>query len=132
MAETKSIIYVFRRPRFPLICEIEGQLIGARDATEFRRRLARFDLSALKKFKAIDANGEKWMLLPDKMAVAPEFAIRPARKIEIINLFNESRAAKLAGLHYPERLIKSRRLDRIVQDLEELLSRRNELPGPRS
>lgn len=70
------------------------------------------------------------MLLPDKMAVAPKFAIRPTRKIEIINWFNESRTAKLARLRYPERLINSRRLDRIVQDLEELLSRRNERLGP--
>jgi hypothetical protein len=123
MARAKSIIYIFRRPAFPLICEIDGCLVGAKSSAEFRRRLARFDFSTLKDFKAIDANGEKWMLLPDKMVLAPKFTIRPTRKIEIIHWFNESETAKLAGLRYPEQLIKSRRLDRIVADLEELLRR---------
>jgi hypothetical protein len=123
LAETKTITYVFRRPRFPLICEIDGRLIGAQSAAEFRRRLARLDLSSHKKFTAIDAKGERWMLLPDMMAVAPEFAIRPARKIEIIRLFNESHTAKDAGLSYPEHVIGNRRLDIIVHDLVVLIGR---------
>ena len=123
MAEKKSIVYAFRRPRFPLICEIDGCLFGARDSAEFRRRLARFDLPDVKEFKAIDAGAEEWMFLPDKVIVAPRFVLRPARKIEIIRWFNESRTAREACLSYPERVIGNRRLDRIVQDIVELLPR---------
>lgn len=122
MAKAKSITSIIRRPRFPLICEIDGCLFGAQSSAEFRRRLARFNLANVKEFKAIDANGEKWMLLPDRTAVAPEFAIRPARKSEIIRWFNESRTAKDAGVFYPQHVIGNRRLDAIVHDIAVLLS----------
>jgi hypothetical protein len=122
MAQAKSITFIVRRPRFPLICEIDGCLFGAQSSDEFRRRLARFDLFSHKEFKAIDANGEKWMLMPDRTAVAPEFVIRRARKIEIIRWFNESRTAKESGRRYPEHVIANRRLDTIVRDIAGLIS----------
>jgi len=67
MSKTKHITYVFRRPRCPLICSIDGYLVPGRTLRAFERCLARFDLSNLKEFTMADANGESWMLLPDKM-----------------------------------------------------------------
>jgi hypothetical protein len=125
MSTIKTISYMFRRPRFPLICEIDGCLIGAQSAAGFRRGLARFDLSRHREFGLIDANGERWMLLPNEMemVLAPVFATRRLRKIEIIRLFNASRSAKEAGLRYPESRIPNTRLDAIVKDLAALLPR---------
>jgi hypothetical protein len=106
-----------------LICSIDGYLVAGRSARAFERRLARFDLSSHKEFKLIDANGESWVLLPDKMAMAPGFLVRRWRKVDIIRLFNESRTAEESGLRYPERLVANRRLDTIVNDLAALLPR---------
>jgi hypothetical protein len=121
-SKTNAITYVFRRPRCPFICAIDGDLIGAKSLAGFQRRLARFDLSRRREFKLIDARGESWTLLPDEMVLAPEFMIRKWRKLDIIRLFNESRTAKRTNRRYPEDLIPSRPLARIVHDLVELLA----------
>jgi hypothetical protein len=71
----------------------------------------------------IDATGESWALLTDKMILAPGFLVRKWRMVDIIRLFNESRSATESGLHYPESLISSKRLDAIVNDLVALLLR---------
>lgn len=123
MSEARAITCVFRWPRFPLICSIDGYLVAGRSLRAFARRLARFDLSGDREFKLVDASGEGWVLLPDKMVLAPAFLARRWRKADIIRLFNESRSAKENGLQYPESLIPSRRLDAIVNDLAALLSR---------
>ena len=123
MSNTKAITCVFRRPKFPLICGIDGYLVAVWSLRGFERRLARFDLSSCREFKLVDASGESWVLLPDKMLLAPGFLVRRWRKVDIIRLFNESRTAKENGLQYPESLIPSRRLDAIVNDLAALLLR---------
>lgn len=123
MSKTKDINYLFRLPRCPLICSIDGYLVAGRTLRTFERSLARLDLSSFKEFKMVDANGESWVLLPDKMVLAPGFLARRWRKVDIIRLFNESRSAKENGLRYPESLIPNKRLDAIVNDLATLLSR---------
>jgi hypothetical protein len=80
----------------------------------------------------IDATGESWVPLLDKMILAPGFMARWWRKVDIIRLFNESRSAKESGLQYPESLIPSRRLDAIVNDLVALLLRSRGSVRPKS
>ena len=41
----KSITYAFRRPRFLVICAIDGDLIGVESPASLQRRLAALDLS---------------------------------------------------------------------------------------
>ena len=81
------------------------------------------DLSDREKMQFVDTSGESWMILPDEMILAPEFPMRRWRKIEIINLFNGSRVANERGLHYQERSLGNRRLDRIVREIAALLTR---------
>jgi hypothetical protein len=118
----KSITYAFRRPRFPVICAIDGYLIGVKSPAGLQRCLAALDLSDEKKLRLIDGNGETWMFLPDQMILAPGFLTRKWRKIEIIRLFNESRTAKESGRRYPEHVIANRRLDTIIRDIAGLIS----------
>ena len=61
------------------------------------------------------------MFLQKEMIFAPQFFPRKWRKIEIINLFNRSRAANERELHYPERRLGNRRLDVIVREIAALL-----------
>jgi hypothetical protein len=118
----KSIRFAFRRPRFPVICAIDGHLIGISSPASLQRRLAALDISGEKELRLVDGSGENWMFLPDQMILAPGFLIRKWRKIEIIRLFNESRNAKESGIRYPEHVIANRRLDTIVRDIAGLIS----------
>ena len=102
-SKMNAITYAFRRPRFPMICDLNGYLVAAESPTALQRCLAGVDLTTERKGRLVDGTGESWMLLPEKMIMAPAFPMGKWRKIEIIRLFNESRNAKESGRRYPER-----------------------------
>jgi hypothetical protein len=118
-------MFAFRRPRFPLICDFDGDLFAAPSTAALQRRLAGLELIDESKARFVDANGESWRYFQNKMILAPEFPMRTWRKIEIIRLFNGSRTATEMGLCYPERRLANRRLDMIVRDIAALLKRKS-------
>ncbi len=120
-SKTATLTFAFRRPKFPLICDLDGDVFAAGSAAALLRRLNAVGLPDEKKMRFVDATGESWMFLQKEMIFAPKFFPRTWRKIEIINLFNGSRAAKQRGLHYPERRLANRRLDVIVREIAALL-----------
>ena len=121
-SKTNGITYAFRKPRFPLICDFDGDLFAAQSTAALQRRLGGLDLVDERKARFVDANGESWIFLLNKMILAPEFPIRTWRKIEIIRLFNGSRNAGETGLCYPERRLANKRLDAIVREIAAILS----------
>ena len=128
-SKTNAITYAFRKPRFPLICDLDGDLFAAQSPAALQRRLDGLELTAERKARFVDANGESWMFLANERILAPEFPMRTWRKIEIIRLFNGSRNANEMGLRYPERRLANRRLDMIVCDITALLTREKRKTG---
>jgi hypothetical protein len=122
-------MYAFRKPRFPLICDFDGDLFAAESPATLQRCLAGLDLTNERKVRLVDARGEGWMLLPNEMIVAPRFATRRWRKIEIIRLFNGSRNATETGQRYPEHVIANKRLDAIVREIAAILSGEVKIKG---
>ena len=121
-SKTKAILFAFRRPRFPLICDLDGDLFVARSPAALGRRLADVEVVDEKEARFVDANGESWMFLQKEMIFAAEFPLRRWRKIEIIRMFNQSRKAEEMGICYPEHGLGNKRLDRIVCDIGAILS----------
>lgn len=125
-SKTNAIVFAFRRPRFPLIGDLDGDVFAVLSPVALRRRLVGVEFADEKNARFVDANGESWMFLQKEMIFAPKFALRRWRKIEIINLFNGSRVAKERGLHYPERRLSNRRLDVIVREIAALLTQKRQ------
>jgi hypothetical protein len=121
-SKMNAIVFAFRRPRFPLICDLDGELSAAESSAALQMLLAGRELSDERKARFVDANGESWMFLQNKTILAPEFPMRRWRKIEVIRMFNESRNASEMRLCYPERRLANRRLDRIVCEIAGILS----------
>jgi hypothetical protein len=121
-SKTDAIVFAFRRPRFPLICDLDGEFFAALSSAVLLRRLAGVELVDEKKARFVDANGESWMFLQKEKIFAPKFFPRTWRKIEIIRMFNESRKAKEMGICYPEHGLGNKRLDRIVCEIGAILS----------
>jgi len=121
-SNTNAITYAFRKPRFPLICDLNGYLFAAESPGALQRRLASLELPDERKIRFCDAKGESWMFLANERILAPGFPMRKWRKIEVILLFNGSRNAKELGVRYPEHRLANRRLDMIVCDIAALLS----------
>lgn len=128
-----QVRYVFRRPRFPVICDIEGELVAARSPAALQRRLAGLDLPHGHVFALVDASGEGWGLYTEWMAVSPLIGKKAWTKAEIIRLFNESANARRADLTYPGTSLSSKRLERVVGDIaaliEQTLGRHSAPPG---
>ena len=94
---TAAVKYLFRRPRFPVICADGNELISARSSAEFQRQVQGLALTHNKALDMVDATGEGWVFHTDGMIVSPLTLKNRWKKIEVINLFNESDNARRVG-----------------------------------
>ena len=90
------IEYVFRRPRYPLLCVVGDVLIAARTRQQLQRRLGRCVLSPNETLSVIDASGEGWALHTDCMALSPMMMMKRWTKAELIELYQQTVAGSQA------------------------------------
>src|SRR6266478_1308344 len=90
------IEYVFRRPRYPLLCVVGDVLIAARTRQQLQRRLGRCVLSPNETLSVIDASGEGWALHTDCMALSPMMMMKRWTKAELIELYQQTVAGAQA------------------------------------
>ena len=123
MASKATVTYVFRRPRFPVICAVDGGLIAARSPASFQRQITRLDPPVGRVFQMVDATGEGWAFHTEWTVVSPLTLKKRWTKAEIIRLFNESEAARRRGQVYPETSLRSKSLQRIIAEIAGLAAR---------
>lgn len=115
------IQFLFRRPKFPVICDAQGVLVGAGTPKQLSEQLASIELTAGEQIPFIDATAEGWVLDVDHMIVSPLTFKKSWTKKEVIELFNGSKTARQAGLEYPTTSLSSKRFDRIVREIVKLI-----------
>lgn len=114
------IQYAFRRPRFPIICAVDRELIAASSPAAFQREVEHLDLQGTGPMDIVDATGEGWAFHPDLMVVSPLTLKKRWKKIDVIQLFNESNNSLRIGTSYPEAYIPRRSLPRIIAEVAAL------------
>ena len=114
---------VFRRPRFPIVCNVDGQLVAGETLQQFARRIDRVELPAGRTFAIVDARGEGWVLHPELDAISPFTLDRRWTKARVIEMFNTSLNAQRSGLRYLQRSLANRRLDAVIRDVVDLIVR---------
>ena len=117
---TRKIQYAFRRPRFPIICAVDRELLSASSPAAFQRQVERLDLQHAGPIDVVDVTGEGWAFHPQLMVVSPLTLKKRWKKIEIIRLFNASNNSRRIGVAYPEAYIPRRSLVRIIAELAAL------------
>jgi hypothetical protein len=117
---TSKIRYVFRRPRFPIVCVVADELISAGSPAAFQRQIERLELESNAVLDIVDATGEGWALHAGLMAVSPLTLKKTWRKSEVIRLFNQSQSARRLRGTYPETALSGRPLARIIADVAAL------------
>jgi hypothetical protein len=115
------IQFLFRRPKFPVICDAQGVLVGAETPKQLSDQLASIELTAKEQIPFIDATAEGWVLDVDHMIVSPLTFKKSWTKKEVIEVFNGSKTARQAGLEYPTTSLSSKRFDRIVREIVKLI-----------
>ena len=112
------IRYLFRVPKYPVLCCIDEQVIGATSERILAEKLSRMMLQEGKYYDVIDMTGEGWTLMSDVMVISPLTAKKRWTKLQLIRLVN-SRTNK-SNPHekpYSERSLSSKRFEKIFLDL---------------
>ena len=117
------IRHFFRKPKYPILCEINGHLIGAKSDRTLAKKLSLLELDDSKQYDVIDLTGEGWLLLTDHMVLSPvNFRKKRWTKLEIIRLFN-NRANKSDSDEkpYSEKSLSAKKIDKIFRYIVEAL-----------
>lgn len=116
---------LFRKPRFPVICDVQGVLIGAKTPGQFVIQVADVALPDGEQLPLVDARGEGWVLHTDEMVVSPLTLKKRWTKQQIIAMFNSSDTARQLGKQYSTKSLSSKRLDRVVAEIVALIAGAN-------
>jgi len=127
MEGNRLIHYLLRRkPVFPVIYVIKGALLIARTEKELERHTGVWTGKTSENCTLIDLTGEDWIFTPSFPALSPMSGRKRWRKKDIIELFNNSRLAQEAKLNYSTKGLSAKKLDRIINDIVDLISSANQ------
>jgi hypothetical protein len=122
--ENMEIDYFLRKPIFPLICDIEGNLLVAKSKSELIRKISKFELDNESKYDIIDITGEGWKLDCHLKVISPfTFPVSKKRwsKRRLIDLYNTSHNS---DIKYSTKSLSTKRYEKVFMDLVELISKR--------
>jgi hypothetical protein len=112
-----EVKYLFRKPAFPVICNINNNLIAARNHEALLKLLEKFTFTE-EEYQLIDFNGEGWEFYPNENIISPLTLKKQWTKKELINLYNNSNDISES---YPEKSLSNKRFDFIFMDLVKLI-----------
>ena len=113
--------YIFRKPKFPIICDFDGILVAAKSEISFTRQLDKLEIDIEKSYPLISISGEGWMFLPQHLAVSPLSTKKKWFKKDIIALYNDRKNPGSDGKQYSDKSLSAKRFEKIFKDIVELL-----------
>ncbi len=113
------IDYLYRKPKFPIICSIDGVLIMAKSEVEFQRRINKVDLTPDTHYNIVDSIGADWEFYTRQMYITPTMRRKWSKK-RIIKTYNSSKNCQSTG-PYSEKSLSSKRFEIVFSDIVELI-----------
>ena len=114
------IFFLFRVPKFPIICNIDGCLVSAKDEETFQDRMATVYLEHDTSYYAVDSTGVRWRIDGTDEYISPTLGKKASKK-QIIESYNSSKNCEKNGIPYSDKSLSSKRFDKIFGDIVELL-----------
>ena len=114
------IRFLFRRPKFPIICDAQDVLIAAESPKQLYDQICSNELIRGEQIPVIDVSAEGWVLHTDLMVISPLTLKKRWTKKEVVEVFNKSKTAKEAGLEYSLKSLSAKRFDRIAREIVKL------------
>jgi hypothetical protein len=124
------IKYFFRPPNFPVICAVQGVLIGAETPEQYMEQVGAMNLPPGELLPFVDATGEGWIFDTDHMIISPITSKKRWTKKEVIDMFNKSCTSKQIGKEYSSRSLSSKRFNRIMAEIVALIRSANKRLQP--
>lgn len=119
---------VFRVPKFPLLCNAGGVLLGATSLADFSVQLDDLDLPPDVQLPVVDVSSEGWVFSTKFRMLSPIFQ-KALEEKEVIAMFNDSITARKLCTQYPERSVSAKRFDRILIEIVKLIRGANQNSG---
>lgn len=117
---------LIRKPKYPLIVISSSTLYPAFNIQELAQNCVKSTLSDGETLiKAIDSSGEEFWYTPEKYVIAPGFFSKKWTKKKIVELFNKSLDENQKEHQYSTKSLSSKRLDKIVLDICNILNEKN-------
>jgi hypothetical protein len=120
--------YLFRKPEYPVICDIDGYVVAAKSEKSFVKYLSDVRLDPEKTYNLIDATAEGWVFVPKHLMISPLTFKKHWSKKEIISIFNGRKNPSSGEVQYSEKSLSSKRFDRIFEDIVDLLLKSSAKP----
>ena len=114
-----EISCLFRKPKFPILCSLDGYVVAANSMSEFGNIVASIEFKKDDVFPIIDLHGEGWSFYPEYNAISPLTFKKRWFKKEVIDLFN-NRTNNKDNILYSEKSISNKRFDRLFRDIVNL------------
>ncbi len=115
--------YLFRKPRYPVICDINGFLICGYGGNELFNNLKGRLTSAENEYDLFDVSGVRWKVYEKGLIISPFVYKRRWTKINLIELFNSSENSKLISQKYSTKSLSSKKLQKIFMDIMRLIEK---------
>jgi hypothetical protein len=115
-----NLNYLFRRPKFPIICNIDGDVLAAKSEKKFLKFISTYSFSIDSFYPVIDVSGEGWTFNPNHLVISPITMKKKWTKKEIISMFND-RKNNSSNLIYSFKSISAKRFEKIFREIVELL-----------
>jgi hypothetical protein len=116
-----NLQFLFRKPKFPVIFDIDGELIVATSMNDFDKKIKNFKLKEKHLYAAIDSTVEGWSLSSDPLVISPLTLKKKWTKKELINLYNQSQNCKCNNNPYSESSLSNKKLSVIFKEIAEIL-----------
>ncbi len=123
MNDFDEFAHFFRKPKYPVIVDIEGVLVAAESARPLYTKLLRLDLVEKQSYEAIDRTGESWTLIvmQGKAVLSPINFKKQPTKLELIRWFNNRKNRPADDVHYSEKSLSSKKRERIITEIADRL-----------
>jgi hypothetical protein len=113
---------IFRRPKYPVFVVSDDRLFPAFSTKQLAIACLTSTPTAGKSYiQVIDSTGEEFWYSPEQCALSPGFSFKRWTKKRIIEAFNSSSNAMELMQEYSMKSLSSKKLDRIIRDVCELL-----------
>jgi len=113
---------ILRKPKYPVIVVSNEKLYSAFNV----KQLAKSCISSLPIenktiIQVVDSTGEEFWYSPEQYILSPGFSFKKWTKKRIIEAFNNSKNAKDSTQEYSMKSLSSKRLEKIIRDICEML-----------
>jgi hypothetical protein len=124
MNQAIKIGFLFRKPKFPIICDFNGYVMSFMDISTIAKRINDIPLRSGDVYNVVDAAGEGWAFYSEKLLFSPLTVKKRWKKKEIIDLYN-NRNNRHNEHRYVLKNPDSKRLSEVIGVIAELLDESN-------